>query len=68
MDVDNADIMASLIQLKTEIEGTTGAAMKMTFAGGTEAHLLAKEIAASGVGAIVHPVRPYPSVWEMRRM
>ncbi|KAJ3838592.1 hypothetical protein F5878DRAFT_537213 [Lentinula raphanica] len=60
--------MASLIQLKTEVEEQTGHAIRMTFSGASEAHLLAKEIGAAGVGVIVAPTRPFPSFWEMRRI
>ncbi|KAJ3769241.1 hypothetical protein FB446DRAFT_227416 [Lentinula raphanica] len=66
--VHSADIMASLIQLKAEIEGTTENTIKMTFAGGSEAHLLAKEIAAANVGVIIAPARSFPFFWDMRRI
>ncbi|KAK0488713.1 carbohydrate esterase family 9 protein [Armillaria novae-zelandiae] len=68
IDVDNADIMASLIQLKSEIERTTGVPLRMTFAGAAEAHLLAAEIGYAGIGVIVVPSRPFPSTWEVRRI
>lgn len=42
--------------------------MKMTILGGTEAHLVAKEIKEAGVGVIVAPVRSYPYSWEDKRM
>ncbi|KAE9387106.1 hypothetical protein BT96DRAFT_1025981 [Gymnopus androsaceus JB14] len=68
ISVDNTDIMASLIQLKAEVESTSGSAIQMTFSGASEAHLLAKEIGVAGVGVIVSPARPFPSTWEMRRI
>ncbi|KAJ4486448.1 carbohydrate esterase family 9 protein [Lentinula lateritia] len=68
VDVHNADIMASLIQLKSEIQEQTKSVIQMTFAGASEAHLLAREIGAAGVGVIVSPVRPFPSFWDMRRI
>ncbi|KAJ3886962.1 composite domain of metallo-dependent hydrolase [Lentinula edodes] len=68
VDVHNADIMASLIQLKSEIQEQTKSIIQMTFAGASEAHLLAREIGAAGVGVIVSPVRPFPSFWDMRRI
>ncbi|KAK0218162.1 hypothetical protein IW262DRAFT_1449299 [Armillaria fumosa] len=68
IDVDNADIMASLIQLKSEIEGTTGVPLRVTFAGAAEAHLLAAEIGYAGIGVIVVPSRPFPATWELRRI
>lgn len=36
--------MATLLQLKAEIEELRGARMNMVFSGATEAHLLAEEI------------------------
>ncbi|KAJ3809317.1 carbohydrate esterase family 9 protein [Lentinula aff. lateritia] len=68
IDVHNADIMASLIQLKSEIQEQTKSVIQMTFAGASEAHLLAREIGAAGVGVIVSPIRPFPSFWDMRRI
>ncbi|KAJ4472839.1 carbohydrate esterase family 9 protein [Lentinula edodes] len=68
VDVHNADIMASLIQLKSEIQEQTKSIIQMTFAGASEAHLLAREIGAAGVGVIVSPIRPFPSFWDMRRI
>ncbi|KAK0189119.1 hypothetical protein F5146DRAFT_1058052 [Armillaria mellea] len=68
IDVDNADIMASLIQLKSEIERTTGVPLRMTFAGAAEAHLLAAEIGYAGIGVVVVPSRPFPATWELRRI
>ncbi|KAK0497265.1 hypothetical protein EDD18DRAFT_148225 [Armillaria luteobubalina] len=68
IDVDNADIMASLIQLKSEIERTTGFPLRVTFAGAAEAHLLAAEIGYAGIGVIVVPSRPFPATWELRRI
>ncbi|KAF5363169.1 hypothetical protein D9758_008331 [Tetrapyrgos nigripes] len=66
--VENADIMASLILLKKEVEATSGETMKMTFTGASEAHLLAKEIGEAGVGVIVSRPRPFPSTWEQARI
>lgn len=44
IEVHSADIMSSLLKLKTETEERWGTTIKMTFSGATEAHLLAKEI------------------------
>lgn len=44
--VNNADIMATLLKLKVELEDKRGSHMKLVFAGATEAHLLAKHIGA----------------------
>ncbi|KAG6832612.1 hypothetical protein H0H92_014448 [Tricholoma furcatifolium] len=60
--------MASLIRLKKEVEKHSGNAIKMTFTGANEAHLLAKEIGEAGVGVILTPSRPFPGTWESRRI
>jgi len=40
----SADIMATLVQLKVEVEKKWGSKMRMSFVGGLEAHLIAKEL------------------------
>ena len=62
VNVGSADIMASLVSLKKEVEEKTGIPMKLTFAGATEAHLIADELSAAGVGVIVTPTRSYVSI------
>ncbi|CAK5272083.1 unnamed protein product [Mycena citricolor] len=64
---ESADIIATLLVLKKEVESSTGKAFKLTITGATEAHLLAKELGAAGVGVIVNP-RPFPNEWEQRRI
>ncbi|KAH9482556.1 hypothetical protein JR316_0004656 [Psilocybe cubensis] len=44
IEVDSADIMASLLILKTDVEDNIGSRMRMVFSGAAESHLLAKEI------------------------
>jgi hypothetical protein len=44
IEVDSADIMASLLILKADVEDRIGSRMRMVFAGAAEAHLLAREI------------------------
>ncbi|KAJ6500083.1 hypothetical protein C8R47DRAFT_1110364 [Mycena vitilis] len=66
--VNNADIIASLLLLKREVEIKSGKTLKMTLIGATEAHLLAPEIAAAGVGVILAPPRSFPYTWEQRRI
>ncbi|KIK64860.1 hypothetical protein GYMLUDRAFT_258822 [Collybiopsis luxurians FD-317 M1] len=68
IDVHSADIMASLIRLKEDAEKEFGSPIRMTFTGASEAHLLAKEIGGAGVGVIVSPARPFPSLWESKRI
>ena len=64
----NADVIATLILLKKDVEEKTGATIHMTIAGATEAHLLVEEIAQANIGIIFRPSRPFPSTWEQRRV
>ncbi|KAJ7164022.1 carbohydrate esterase family 9 protein [Mycena crocata] len=64
----SADIIASLILLKKEVENAKGNTIQMTITGAAEAHLLAKELGEAGVGVILNPVRPFPFLWEDRRL
>jgi hypothetical protein len=68
VQVESADIMATLVNLKREYEDITGITIGVTFSGATEAHLLAKEIARAGISVILTSPRPYPTHWEQRRM
>ncbi|KAG8686547.1 hypothetical protein FRC09_014063 [Ceratobasidium sp. 395] len=60
--------MATLLELKSEIEDLTGRPLRVTFAGAAEAHIIAHQIAAAGVGVIVTPTRPFPASWDQRRI
>jgi len=64
----SADIIATLIVLKKEVERHTKTKLRLTVAGGGEAHLLAKELGDANVGVILNPVRPFPASWESRRI
>ena len=65
--VDSADIIASLISVKREVEDQTGAHLKLVLVGAMEAHLLAKELADEDVGVLVQ-ARPFPYTWDSKRM
>ncbi|KAJ7131770.1 carbohydrate esterase family 9 protein [Mycena crocata] len=67
VDVESADIIASLLVLKKEVEAVVGNTIQLTLSGATEAHLLAKEVGEAGVGVIIEQ-RPYPSSWEQKRI
>ncbi|KAF8525610.1 hypothetical protein BU17DRAFT_41726 [Hysterangium stoloniferum] len=67
VNVDSADIMATLIRLKEEVEDNTGKRLRLTFAGATEAWLLAAEISKANVGVILYPSRSFPGTWDKRR-
>ncbi|KAJ6572059.1 carbohydrate esterase family 9 protein [Mycena capillaripes] len=67
INVESADIIASLLVLKKEVEAAKGKSIRLTLAGATEGHLLAKEIAQAGVGVLIQQ-RPYPSTWQKKRI
>ncbi|KAJ7498753.1 hypothetical protein FB451DRAFT_1334381 [Mycena latifolia] len=67
IDVGNADIMATLLILKAEVENQLGSRMRMVFSGAAEAHILAKEISDANVGVILD-AKPTLGVWEDRRI
>lgn len=68
IETDNADVIATLLDLKREIEEEMESRMRMTIAGGAEAHLLAKELGDAGVGIILTRPRPFPSAWSGKNM
>jgi hypothetical protein len=68
VEAHNADVIATLILLKKDVEEKTGTTIHMTIAGATEAHLLVKEIALANIGVIFRPSRPFPATWEQRRV
>jgi len=68
VEAHSADIIATLAILKSEVEVETRKTMKLTITGGAEAHLLAKELAEAHIGVILSPSRPFPYVWEDRRI
>ena len=68
MEAHSADIIATLAILKSEVEVETHKTVELTITGGAEAHLLAKELAEAHIGVILSPSRPFPYVWEDRRM
>ncbi|KAJ7669334.1 carbohydrate esterase family 9 protein [Mycena polygramma] len=54
--VESADIIASVLVLKKEVEAVNGTPIRLTLTGATEAHLLAKEIGEAGVALVAHNV------------
>ncbi|EJF65056.1 hypothetical protein DICSQDRAFT_132576 [Dichomitus squalens LYAD-421 SS1] len=67
INVGSADIIATLVSLKKEVETKTGTPFTLTIAGATEAHLVADELAEARIGVIVTPTRSYPYTWDERR-
>lgn len=68
VEVNSADIIATLIGLKKEVEAKIGSIIKLTIVGGAEAHLLAKELARANIGVILTPPRSYPYDWDRKRI
>ncbi|KAI1784449.1 composite domain of metallo-dependent hydrolase [Ganoderma leucocontextum] len=74
VEAESADVIATVIELKLEVEGASRSAgggekaLKVTIAGGREAHLLARELGAAGVGVLLTQPRPFPKEWEARRI
>ncbi|KAJ7590873.1 composite domain of metallo-dependent hydrolase [Mycena floridula] len=73
LHVNNADIMASLLILKADVENNEsdlsqlGSTMRMVFSGAAESAILAQEISKARVGVILTPMRPFPTTWDERR-
>ncbi|CAE7168032.1 unnamed protein product [Rhizoctonia solani] len=59
--------MATLLDFKKELEGVTHSALHLVFAGATESHLIADQIAKANVGVILAPLRPNPQFWDQIR-
>ncbi|CAA7259139.1 unnamed protein product [Cyclocybe aegerita] len=68
IQVQSADIIATLIKLKQEVEAFHGTTIQLTLAGANEAHLLAKEIGQAGIGVILAPSRSFPGTWRSQRI
>ncbi|KAF8967824.1 carbohydrate esterase family 9 protein [Flammula alnicola] len=68
VEAHSADVIATLLVLKKEIETESGRNMRFTITGGAEAYLLARQLSEANVGVILSPARPFPHVWEGRRI
>jgi len=68
VDADSADVIATLILLKKEVEEHFGSTVKLTITGAVEAHILAKELAEADIGVVQVPSRPFPTTWERLRI
>jgi hypothetical protein len=68
VQVNSADVMATLLEMKEEIEKENGNSFGLTFTGAQEAHLLAREIGNARVGVILTSVRPFPHTWDSQRI
>lgn len=68
VEAHSADVIATLVLLKKEVEVAKGTTLRLTIAGAAEAHLLAEELGEAGVGVVLSPSRSFPYEWEDRRM
>ncbi|KAI0030405.1 carbohydrate esterase family 9 protein [Vararia minispora EC-137] len=64
----SADVIATLIELKGEVERVKESTLQLTIVGAAEAHILAAELGAAEVGVVLSPVRPFPYTWEQKRI
>ncbi|GAA6033304.1 hypothetical protein JCM8097_006683 [Rhodosporidiobolus ruineniae] len=64
---DKADVLATLVSLKKEVEKTHGFEQRWVIHGAQEAHLVAPALAAANIGVILSPPRSLPSEWDTRR-
>lgn len=65
--VHSADIIASILNVKSEVEEATSSKIHLAIIGGAESWLLAKELAAAKVGVILAPLQSYAVTWDQRR-
>lgn len=65
VDVDSADVIATIISLKREVE-VNGGQLKLTISGAAEAHLLADELGQADIGVILTPFRATPLTWDQK--
>lgn len=70
--VHSADIIASLLRVKDEVQGALKQSLKaeplrLIVLGGAESHILASELAAADVGVVLAPMLPYAVEWDQRR-
>ncbi|GAA5909922.1 hypothetical protein JCM8208_000990 [Rhodotorula glutinis] len=64
---NKADVIASLIRLKAEVERAGDASHRWIIHGAAEAHLLSAELAAAHIGVILSRGRSLPETWDERR-
>ncbi|EHK21476.1 carbohydrate esterase family 9 protein [Trichoderma virens Gv29-8] len=67
LTIDNADGIATALRIKSEVEEITDSKIKLAILGGSEAHLVATELAAAKVGVILLPLQAHPNNWDQRR-
>ncbi|KAK5136213.1 hypothetical protein LTR08_003820 [Meristemomyces frigidus] len=73
IEVHSADIIASVLRLKEEVEAamtaksSSSGGLRLIIYGGAESHMLAPELATANVSVILAPVLAYSESWDQRR-
>ncbi len=80
--VHSADAIAALLSVKALVDETIAAKaaatstsssaeappkIRLVIVGGAESHLVARELAAAGVGVLLAPLQSYATTWDQRR-
>jgi len=65
---NNADIIATVLAVKAEVETSNKHKMRLVFMGAAEAHLVVSELRNADVGVILTPPRSFPYTWDHRRV
>jgi imidazolonepropionase-like amidohydrolase len=65
--VHSADFIAAALQIKAAVDRVAPSPLRLAVHGGAESHVLARELAAAGVGVILAPFLPYRESWDQRR-
>lgn len=68
VNAESADVIATVMALKKEVDKTTNQSLKLTVVGAAEAHLLAHELGQAGIGVILVPSRSFPTMWQQKEM
>jgi len=67
VQTNNADIMATVLALKAEVETFSKHEIRLVFVGAAEAHLVVSELQSASVGIVLTPPRSFPYTWDHRR-
>ncbi|KAI1339822.1 amidohydrolase [Xylariaceae sp. FL0016] len=72
--VHSADAIASVLKLKSTVDGTIASSrgieskgITLAILGGAESYILASELAAADVGVVLSPLLSYRTSWDQRR-
>lgn len=67
LSVHSADIIASILRLKSTVEVAMQKPLRLIILGAAESHLLAPELAAANVPVVLAPLQAYGESWDQRR-